>query len=306
LNSRERALVLCGPTASGKSAIALGIAKLLDGEIINADSRQIYRGLSIGTATPPPESFRQVPHHLYGFLSPSQRYSAAQFATQARQLVRDIAARGKLPIVAGGTGFYIEALIGSMTLDRPPPDDPIRERLRDELKIHGSDVLWQWLQARQPAIASGVRPTDSYRILRGLERTLAIPPASIIAETYQKLDGIVVRLTVPKAELRTRIERRVHDMFQRGLVQEAVAVRDVWPHATALSGLGYAESLALWDGYATQREAVARAITRTEQYAKRQETWFRHMSDAVPIEATNENDAIKCIVALARERLTLA
>ncbi len=302
-----RALVICGPTASGKSAIALRLAELFGGEIVNADSRQIYRGMSIGTGMPPKDKLERVPHHLYGFLDPSQRYSAARFAADASGIAQDICKRGKLAIIVGGTGFYIEALTGGMPLDRPPPDDALRARLRFESRIHPSEVLWEWLRVKAPLIAVNVRPSDSYRILRGLERAMSeVLPEHSERDARGEIRFVVARLSPPREELRRRIASRVHEMFRAGLMQEARAVRAVAPGAPALSGLGYAEALALWDGCATEREAIIRTIARTEQYSKRQETWFRHMREVAVIDALDEEDATAGIAALARERLVPA
>jgi tRNA dimethylallyltransferase len=298
-----RALVICGPTASGKSAVAVRLCERLGGEIVNADSRQVYRGMRIGTGMPKTHNFDRVPHHLYGFLDPSLAYSAAQFVGDASPVIEDICGRNKLPVVVGGTGFYVESLVGTMTLDRPPPDDAIRERLRSELHLHGSRVLWDWLHARRPAIAAQIPPNDSYRIVRGLETTMSQQqPRDDNRKIMLGLRSLVVRLVVPRVELHRRIEHRVRDMFREGLVQEAIAVRKEAPAAPGLTGIGYAEALALWLGLATQSEAIARTIVRTEQYSKRQETWFRHMREAIVVAALNEENAVERIAALARER----
>lgn len=309
MNLREdsRALVICGSTASGKSAVALRVAELFGGEIVNADSRQVYRGMSIGTGMPPQDSLERVPHHLYGFLDPSQRYSAARFAADAAGITRAICKRGKLAIVVGGTGFYIEALTGAMPLDRPPPDEALRARLRLESRVHPPEFLWEWLQVKAPSIAAGARPSDSYRILRGLERAMSeVFPDRSEPGACGDIRFVVVRLSLPRGELRRRVALRVHEMFRAGLVQEARTVRAGAPDAPALSGLGYAEALAVWDGYATEQEAISLTIARTEQYAKRQETWFRHMRDVPVIDASDEELATASIAALARERLVPA
>jgi tRNA dimethylallyltransferase len=301
------ALIICGPTASGKSAIALRVAELLQGEVVNADSRQVYRDMPIGTGTPPAEYFERVAHHLYAFVDPAQRYSAAQFAADAGRAIAEIHGRGKLPVVAGGTGFYIEALTGSMTLNRPAPDEELRSRLRDELQLHGSQVLWEWLAARRPALAERIRPTDAYRVLRGLETTLSHRAKTSGSKPPLKDSPVViVRLSVPRDQLRDRIRRRVRGMFEAGLVGEAVSVRSAAPASPALSGLGYAEALAYWDGLAIESEAIARVVTRTEQYAKRQETWFRHMHETIAVNAAQPTAAVERIVSLARERFVAA
>jgi len=306
----SRALVICGPTASGKSQTALGVAEELGGEIINADSRQIYRGMSIGTGMPPPSAFERAPHHLYGFVDPEQRYSAVRYVHDADAAIAAITARGHLPIVVGGTGFYIEALVGTMPLDRPPGDEALRARLRREAQVHPREVLWEWLAAISKTRAEATRPSDSYRILRALESALVErtePNDSSDRDSLRpKLKSAVVVLRVHRAAIAARIAQRVTAMFAHGLIEEAQAVRAAARDAPALSGLGYAEALAVVDGLATRAEALALTIRRTERYAKRQQTWFRRMSAADMVDADDLEVALRTIVARAREKLAPA
>jgi len=306
----SRALVICGPTASGKSQTALGVAEELGGEIINADSRQIYRGMSIGTGMPPPSAFERAPHHLYGFVDPEQRYSAVRYVHDADAAIAAITARGHLPIVVGGTGFYIEALVGTMPLDRPPGDEALRARLRREAQVHPREVLWEWLAAISKTRAEATRPSDSYRILRALESALVErtePNDSSDRDSLRpKLKSAVVVLRVHRAAIAARIAQRVTAMFAHGLIEEAQAVRAAARDAPALSGLGYAEALAVVDGLATRAEALTLTIRRTERYAKRQQTWFRRMSAADMVDADDLEVALRTIVARAREKLAPA
>ena len=306
----SRVLVICGPTASGKSQIALLVAEQLGGEIINADSRQIYRGMSVGTGVPGRSALERVPHHLYGFIDPARRYSVARYVHDADSIIGAITARGRLPIVVGGTGFYIETLLGTMPLDRPPGDDALRNRLRREASVHPPDVLWEWLATISQARAAATRPSDPYRILRALESTLiARSETNVAAEPASlrpKLEHAIVSLRLQPATLRTRIAQRVCDMFANGLVEEAQTVRAAAGHAPALSGLGYAEALAMLDGLATRAEALALTIRRTERYAKRQQTWFRHMGATEVVDADDSEVARRTIIAHAREKLAPA
>jgi tRNA dimethylallyltransferase len=264
--------------------------------------------MRIGTGMPSQDAFDLVPHHLYDFVQPAQRYSAARFVEDAREAIREICGRGHMPIVVGGTGFYIEALLGTMPLDRPPPDDALRTRLRKEGQVHPPAVLWDWLAVLRPALASRIRPNDPYRIVRGLESALAQPqefgrhsPSSAPPVRFT-----VILLRVPRDILRLRIAHRVREMFAQGLVNEAQFIRAQAGEAPALSGLGYAEALALYDGLVTHREALAGAIRRTEQYAKRQDTWFRRVTGVKVVDARGEDTAVATIIALARETLSPA
>jgi tRNA dimethylallyltransferase len=297
----SRALVICGPTSSGKSEIALAVAQQLGGEIVNADSRQIYKGMSIGAGIPPRSALELVPHHLYGFVDPQERYSAARYVHDAEAAINAITGRGHLPTIVGGTGFYIEALLGTMTLDRPPGD---------EAQVHAPEVLWEWLATLSRTRAASIRPSDPYRILRALEGVLiarAQTNAMVERASFRrKLECVVIVLRVQRAVLAQRIARRVQDMFVNGLVEEAQAIRAAAHDAPALSGVGYAEALALLDGRATRAEAIALTIRRTERYAKRQQTWFRHMSATDVVDADDADLARRSIITRARERLAPA
>ncbi len=301
----QRTLILCGPTASGKSELALRLAQSLGGEIVNADSRQIYRGMRIGTGWPDDTTMSTVPHHLYGFLEPDQRYSAARFVADARAAIAGVRARGLTPIVVGGTGFYIEALTGDMRLDRPPADEALRNRLRAELAIHPIDFLWEWLARVDRPASAAVSRSDSYRIIRRLEGALAAREEPLRAQPRLAQPRgekfAVIELTVDRALLRVRIRQRVERMYESGLVSEAVRVRERFPAAPALSSLGYAEALGYHDGLSTRREAIARTVQRTQRYAKRQQTWFAHMRIDVRVSADDMTHAWTTLSRHARE-----
>ncbi len=303
-STQARALILCGPTASGKSELALRVAEAIGAEIINADSRQIYRGMEIGTGMPSPSAFRRVTHHGYAILDPLETYNAALYACDARTAVNDVWRRGRLPIVVGGTGFYIEALTGDMVLDRPPPQAWLRERLRREARIHSRETLWEWLSALDAQAAASVSRGDGYRTLRALEVALTRRGGACIAAAPAIPNAVAFRvavLTLGREALRKRISVRVRAMFDSGLVDEARTIRQRCPQAPALSGIGYAEAFAYEDGFATWEEAIAAAQRRTARYAKRQETWFRHMRDATFVTADDAGAAVDALMHMARE-----
>ncbi|HXM17609.1 MAG TPA: tRNA (adenosine(37)-N6)-dimethylallyltransferase MiaA [Candidatus Tumulicola sp.] len=301
------ALAVCGPTASGKSEIASLLAAEIGAEIVNADSRQVYAGMPIGTGWPSEQARARAQHHLYGFVDPGERYSAARFVSDASAACERIARSGKMPILVGGTGLYIEALSGTMPLDRAVADDELRARVRMEAAVHPHETLRAWLAAIDPEASARVRPRDAYRTLRALESALARRSDSrshgALAPCVPVALKVVV-LEVDREVLRRRIVTRVRDMFQKGLAQEAQAIAARWPDSPALSGLGYAEALAWQQGLATYEEAVRATIRRTGQYAKRQQTWFRRMSDALRIEADDPIAALSALRAAARENAT--
>jgi tRNA dimethylallyltransferase len=304
-------LVICGPTSAGKTEIAVLVAEAVGGEIVNADSRQVYRDLSIGTRRPRADLQQRVPHHLYGFVDPCVRYSAGEYVEDALAVISDITARERVPIVVGGTGLYIETLAGTMPLDRPVADDDIRERVRYEARTHPHEFLREWLDIVAPAAGKRFTRGDRYRTLRSLESALVTQSARRHRSTAEGAkvhrDGprhMQWRFTVlelERAALRVRIVDRVRWMYESGLAEEAIAVSLRCPNAPALSGIGYAEVLAWHRGEATRDEAIDRTVARTLRYAKRQQTWFRRLRDAVAVHASDTRAAAAAIVRTARE-----
>lgn len=261
--------------------------------------------MRIGTGWPPPHAFAQVPHHGYGVIQPDAAYSAARFVRDAREQIEAVCGRGRAAIVVGGTGFYVEALTGSMPLDRPPPSDELRARLRREAAIHPADVLYEWLRVLDPQSAANTAPGDRYRVVRHLETVVArraggeIASARVMPQAAMAFSSVV--LTTSRDVLAPRIAERVREMFAGGLVDEALSVRRRFGDAPALTGLGYREALAFADGLTTRDEALAALRRRTMQYAKRQQTWFRRMRDARRIASDDIEAAAMALHALARE-----
>jgi len=280
-------LLLGGSTASGKSALAVALAQRFDGEIVGADSRQIYRGMTIGTAAPTVSERARVPHHLVEFLDPSERYNAARFAADALAAIAGIHARGKRAIVAGGTGFYLRALSGDVELTAAR-DSAVRARLVREVRLHPIETLHAWLAALEPGRAPMLAPTDAYRIVRALEIALArrdgATPQNVPQPSLRGagLPFVKVVLEVPPGDLEGRIERRVDAMLAAGLVAEA---ERIGPTAVAADAVGYPQVFAYRAGFATEAELRAALTRATRRYAKRQRTWFRsekHVLRAVP------------------------
>ncbi len=223
-------VILAGPTASGKTDLAIALAQELGGEIVGADSRQIYRGMPIGTAAPTAEQLQTVPHHLVGFLDPRERYSAAVFVRDALGAIDGIFARGKQAIVAGGTGFYIRALAGDVAL-AGARDESLRARFAREALIHPPDVMHAWLAALDPARAAALDPADRYRVARALEVELAMRSESGPTEVERRslrseqMPYVKVYLDIPIAELEPRIEARVDRDAGAGVTRGSRALR---------------------------------------------------------------------------------
>jgi len=284
----QNALVLAGPTASGKSALALDIAEALNAEIISMDSMSLYRGMDVGTAKPTPVERRRVRHHLIDVLDPWESASVAWWVRQAEVAAGDIALRGKRPLIVGGTPLYLKALIAGL-FEGPPADPVIRARLEEEANTDRSAALHARLAAVDPIAAAKLHPNDVRRLVRALEvfETTGKP----ISEWQQQWtnvesadDATVLWLDLPRAELYERIDLRVGQMFDGGWEDEVRHLRELAKPVgkEASQALGYKEWFEVLDGKLTREEALVRIRTRTRQFAKRQVTWFRHLPGCRP------------------------
>lgn len=270
-------LILAGPTASGKTELAVQLAREFDAEIVGADSRQIYREMPIGTAAPSPAQLAEVPHHVVAFLDPRERYSAARYAVDALDALADIRGRGKRAIVAGGTGFYIRALTGGVAL-APQYDEVLRGRLAREVQLHPPEFLHDWLARRDPARARALSANDTYRVVRALEIALAQPAAVVREHPVRTLGDAgfgwqLVFLDVPWQVVDARIARRTEDMLKRGLLDEAARLGS---EAVAATAVGYPQACAYLRGWSTEGELRASLERATRRYARRQRAWFRN------------------------------
>ena len=293
LDLRPRAIALMGPTASGKTAYALALAQRLGGEIVSVDSALVYRGLDIGAAKPTPAEQARVPHHLIDLRDPWQPYSAADFAADARRAIDDIVARGKLPILAGGTGLYFRALLDGLA-EMPDADAAVRARIAVEAAALGWAALHARLAAVDPQAAARIHATDAQRIQRALEvHTLSGRPISAWQREArgQRLPLKVLRLVLAppgRAILHERIERRFDAMLDAGFLDEVRRLRarpQLQAHPRpldlpALRAVGYRQAWEHLDGGSSAAEFRDRAIAATRQLAKRQFTWLRGELDA--------------------------
>ena len=281
LTSVRPILVLVGATAVGKSAIALAVARDFAGEIVNADALQLYRGLEIGTAKPTREERRAVPHHLLDVVDPGEVCSAADYAGRARATVAEIASRGKVAILVGGSGFYLQAALDGLG-ELPPTQPEVRSRLRARLESEGLATLAEELLRVDPETARRLAPNDRQRILRALE-VLAVSGETMSAWQRRAplgrdaLPAWRIGLTLPRALLYHRIEKRVHEMLEAGWVEEVRSLLSagVPPEAPAFQAIGYRQLAAYVTGRSSLDQAVAETIGATRRFAKRQETWFR-------------------------------
>ena len=278
---KPAAVAILGPTATGKSALALAVAERYDGEIINCDSTAVYRGFDIGTDKIAPADRRGIPHHLIDIVDPTGDYTAAQFARDAAAAIRDIHARGRLPVLAGGTGFYYRALTRGL-FPGPGRDDALRGRLESIAGRRGVDFLHRMLRRIDPPSAARIQPRDLKRLVRALEVFFLTgrPLTTHFAETVSPLpevDMIAVALRLPAALISERVTRRVDEQFERGLLDEirALLARGVPESARPFGGLVYRQALEHLHG--VRDEAATRALIAQEnrRYARRQLIWFR-------------------------------
>lgn len=287
LCDRPRVVAIGGPTATGKTALSLALAQRFGGEIINADSMQVYRQLSVGTAKPTAEERAQAPHHLLDFLPPEQPYSVADFTAAAADLIGQITARGRLPLVVGGTGLYITSLLNGVRFAPEDTDPELRRRLQQQAETQGAEVLYARLQAVDPAYAAKVHPHNLPRIIRALElyestgRTMSEQQRQSrpAAAPYRSL---CLCLTCrDRAVLYRRIDQRVDKMLREGLLPEAELVwQNREQYRTAAQAIGYKEFFPYFEGKEPLDTCVNRLKQATRQYAKRQLTWFRHQNEA--------------------------
>jgi len=270
-------LAVVGPTAAGKSALSLRLAAALGGEIINADSMQLYRGMDIGTAKLTPAERGGIPHHLLDVWPVTETASVSEYQLLARQAITAIHGRGAIPILVGGSGLYVRAAIDK--LEFPGTDPDLRARLEDELAQAGGPALHERLSRLDPAAAAVILPGNGRRIVRALEvMELSGRPFSATLPQYESVyETVQIGLELPRPELDRRVADRVARMWQLGLVEEVrqLAAAGLAKGRTASRALGYAQVLRFLDGEGTEQEAAAQTIQATRKFIRRQESWFR-------------------------------
>ena len=289
----KKLIVVAGPTASGKTALGIALAKTMNGEIVSADSMQIYRGMDIGTAKATPEEQAEVPHHMLDVADPGENYSVSKYVEEATAACEDIFSRGRQPIVVGGTGLYIDALLAGRRFAGNPENGELRERLSEEYDRSGGERMLERLRGVDPQRAQKLAPTDRRRIIRALEVYLLTGQSITEHDDVSRLQppAYAALYTVlcfsERGALYDRIEKRVDRMCEKGLFEETESLleRGVPEESTCMQAIGYRQAAMALRGEMTRGEAIDLIKQATRRYAKRQLTWFRRRGDALWLES---------------------
>ena len=305
---KQPILAVVGPTASGKTALGIALAKKYGGEVISADSMQIYEGMDIATAKPAAEEMQGVPHHLIGVIPRTQPFSAADYVALATEKIREVASRGRLPVLVGGTGLYVDSLLRGIRFSEEGNDAALREQLYEDARMHGNEALHARLAALDPEAAAAIHPNNTVRVVRALEvclssgRTFSELKAENAAHP-SPYDACIIGLDyAERSDLYDRINRRVDLMVEAGLLEEAKAVSLSGSMHTAANAIGYKELLPWIAGEADLADCIEKIKQETRRYAKRQLTWFRR-NDQIQWLILCKNDEVQEISKKAEKMI---
>ena len=277
-------VAIVGPTASGKTALSIKIAKAFNGEIINGDSMQIYKGLDIGTAKVTKEEMEAIPHHLLDFKEPTESFSVAEYQTLVRAKIREIQQRNKLPIIVGGTGLYVQAVLYDFQFTKEDVDEEARKKYYDELAKIGPEAMHERLAKLDPETASTIHPNNTRRVIRALE-LVELHGVSKATEELNRgnvplYNHLIIGMDMDREKLYERINLRVDLMMEKGLLQE---VKSLWDrnirNVQSVQAIGYKELYAYFDGLLSLEDAIEQLKQNSRRYAKRQLTYFRNKMD---------------------------
>ena len=287
---KPKVMVICGPTASGKTALSIELAKKINGEIISSDSMQIYKDMDIGTAKPSKEEMQGIQHYLLDFVEPSQRYSVAEFKKDAEKAIEEILQKGKTPIIVGGTGLYVDSLIYGIEYQTIEFDEQYRKQLEERVEKEGLETLYNEAKKIDPQAIEKISANDKKRILRILEIYKATGKNKTEQELESRKNGVkydykVFAINMDREKLYERINKRVDIMIENGLIEEVEKLLEKYKEfPTAMQGLGYKEVVEYLQGKVSKEEMIENIKRETRRYAKRQLTWFRKNKQTIWIE----------------------
>ncbi len=306
---KTKVIAVVGATASGKTSLAVEIAKAVGGEVISADSMQIYKGMTIATAQPSEEEKQGIPHHLIAFIDPCETYSVAQYVEDAKKSIEKIVSNGKIPVIAGGTGLYIDSLLGGIDFGEVPDNSEMRQKLKERLESEGAEKLLGELRSVDPETAATLHVNNTGRIMRALE--VYYLTGETIAQQKRKSrekgsDYESLYIYIDYADRQTlynRIEKRVDIMVSEGLLEEAEHFISLGEETTSKQAIGYKELKPYFRNECSLEEALDNLKKETRHYAKRQMTWFRRNEDKFTVCPDTDADFVKTAINRAKEFL---
>lgn len=290
---KQKVIVICGPTASGKTALSIELAKKINGEIVSCDSMQIYKEMDIGTAKPTKEEMQEIPHYMINTIFPNERYSVADYKKDAKKAIREIIKKGKVPIIVGGTGLYVDSLIYEIEYPDIKFDEKYRQELEEQVRKDGLEKLYNKAKNIDPEAMLKISSNDKKRILRVLEIYKATGKTKTEQERKSRekepeFDYLVYGLNMPREKLYERINLRVDIMIKQGLIKEVEEIYKKYNEfPTAMQGLGYKEVVEYLEGHLTKEEMIEKIKQETRRYAKRQMTWFRKNKQTIWLDTEN-------------------
>ncbi len=280
----KKIIVIAGPTAVGKTKYAIETARRFDGEIVSCDSMQLYKYMDIGSAKPSPEELAMAKHHLIDFADPAEPFSVSMYQKLAKEAIRDIFRRGKLPVIAGGTGLYLNSILYDMDFSGAPKDEEFRLNLEKEAEVFGAEYIYEKLKKEDREAAARIHPNNVKKVIRALEAASSgnkIKDFKNCTEKCKEYDRILIGLTRNRDELYDRINRRVDLLVEEGLFREVEELleRGLSEEDISMKGIGYKEIISFFDGLCTEEDAIEMIKKNTRHLAKRQITWFKRYSD---------------------------
>ena len=294
MNEKHKVIVICGPTASGKTALSIELAKKINGEIVSADSMQIYKDMDIGTAKPTKQEMGEIKHYLLDFVSPEDRYSVAQYKQDAKKAIKEIINKGKTPIIVGGTGLYVDSLIYEIEYNDIKLDEEYRKKLEKIAEEQGLEELYKKAVEIDPEAMKKISQNDKKRIMRVLEIYRSTGKTKTEQEKESRKNPVeydyrVFAINWDREILYQRINKRVDIMVDQGLIEEVKEILNKYDKfPTAMQGLGYKEVVDYLNGIYTKEEMIEKIKLETRRYAKRQLTWFRKNKQTIWLDGTND------------------